>query len=125
MRQAEIEKRTKEGEAAAAKLAIERIARLPPKDRKATIGDLTAFAHEGDPGDEPVCVECKQHFDDENDKISCDTCDDSWHRGCVEATPSDSSDGDETVRLDSLRRLIACEYSICRACPVFLRDATH
>ncbi|CAN0240826.1 unnamed protein product, partial [Scytosiphon promiscuus] len=94
IRQAEIEERRKEVEAV--NLARDRIKRLSTKDRAATIGDLMAFADGGDPEDEPKCVECKQHFDDDNGKISCDTCDDSWHRGCVEPTPSDSSDDGET-----------------------------
>lgn len=124
IRKADIEKRRKEVEAA--KLARERIERLSTKDRAAAIGDLMAFANMDDPGDDPVCVACKQHFDDEHDKISCDTCDDSWHPGCVEPTPSDdSSDDDETVRFDEFKRSIACEYSIGRVCPVFLHDATH
>lgn len=86
----ELEERTKLRETE--KLLRQKLAQLPSSTQSATLGDLLAFSKQDDEEPEPDCKECGQHFDDEEDKKSCDICDGFVHPSCAE------SDDNEVVR---------------------------
>ncbi|CAM9903069.1 unnamed protein product [Ectocarpus sp. 13 AM-2016] len=66
-----------------AKRIREREARLSVEARAATTRDLLLSVNDGDDDREETCKECKQHFDDDTDMMTCSSCEESWHRECT------------------------------------------
>ncbi|CAM9924852.1 unnamed protein product [Hapterophycus canaliculatus] len=62
----------------------EREAQLSVEARAATTRDLLLPVNDGGDDSEAKCKECKQHFDDDTDMMTCSRCEECWHRECTD-----------------------------------------